>query len=84
MPTIRISYSRDLSEVGQVREVSPEDASAMIGEGRAVLVEDAGSLAEKSKDELLARAAEVGASVSDRDSKDKIATAIRDAEAGAD
>jgi hypothetical protein len=82
MPTIRISYSPDLTQVGDVREVDADEAAVLVADGRAVLVEDPSVLTEKSKDELLAQAAEVGATVSERDSKATIVEAIRGAEAG--
>jgi hypothetical protein len=82
MPLIRISYSPDLSQIGSVREVSAEEAAALIADSRAVLVDDPGTLTEKSKAELLAQAEQLGVDVSERDSKDTIAQAIIAAESG--
>jgi hypothetical protein len=77
MPVIRISYSPDLSLIGTTREVSDEEASVLINDGRAVLVEDEASLTGLSKAELLERAEEAGAEVSERDSKAAIVEAIQ-------
>jgi hypothetical protein len=77
MPVIRVSYSPDLSLIGTTREVSAEEASVLINDGRAVLVEDEASLAGLSKAELLERAEEAGAEVSERDSKAAIVEAIQ-------
>jgi hypothetical protein len=77
MPVIRVSYSPDLSLIGTTREVSDEEAAVLINDGRAVLVEDEASLAGLSKAELLERAEEAGAEVSERDSKAAIVEAIQ-------
>lgn len=82
MRRIRISYSPNLSEIGDVREVDDADAAVLVRDGRAAYVSDPGVLSELPKSELLERAAEVGADVSERDSKDVIAQAIATAEGG--
>lgn len=82
MRRIRISYSPNLSEIGEVREVDDADAAVLVRDGRAAYVSDPGALSELPKSELLERAAEVGADVSERDSKDVIAQAIATAEGG--
>jgi hypothetical protein len=82
MKRIRISYSPNLSEIGTVREVEDADAATAVADGRAVVVEDEARLVELSKADLLTRAGEVGADVSERDSKDTIAAAITAAESG--
>lgn len=83
MTRIRISYSPNLEEIGDTRDVDPEEAAVKIREGRAVAVDDPGELLQLSKQDLLDRAAGMGVEgVSERDSKDTIAQAITAAEGG--
>jgi hypothetical protein len=78
----RISYSPDLSQVGNVVELEDADAAALVADGRAAYVEDQSALAEQPKSELLDRANALGLDVSERDSKASLAQAITRAESG--
>jgi hypothetical protein len=80
---VKIAYSPDLSQVGQVVTIEDDlEAMALVAEGRAVVVESSDALAERSKAELLERAGALGLGVSERDSKADIAAAIEGAETG--
>jgi hypothetical protein len=79
---VRISYSPDLSQIGQVRELEDSEAAALVADGRAAYVEDTSALAEQPKSELLDRANALGLDVSERDSKATIAAAIAESGQG--
>lgn len=79
---VRISYSPNLAEIGQTRELDDYDAAALVADGRAVYVEDPSVMAERSKAELLDQANALGLDVSERDSKASLAAAITRAESG--
>jgi hypothetical protein len=79
---VRISYSPDLTQIGQVRELEDSEAAALVADGRAAYVEDQSALAERLKSELLDQANALGLDVSERDSKASLAAAITRAESG--
>jgi hypothetical protein len=79
---VRISYSPDLTQIGQVRELEDSEAAALVADGRAAYVEDQSALAERPKAELLDQANRLGLDVSERDSRASLAQAITRAESG--
>jgi hypothetical protein len=70
---VRISYSPDLTQIGQTRELEDSEAAALVADGRA---------AERPKSELLDQANALGLDVSERDSKASLVAAITRAESG--
>jgi hypothetical protein len=79
---VRISYSPDLSQIGNVVEMEDYDAAAVVADGRGAYVEDTSALAERPKSELLDQANALGLDVSERDSKATIAAAIAESGQG--
>jgi hypothetical protein len=79
---VRISYSPDLTQIGQTRELEDSEAAALVADGRAAYVEDQSALAERPKSELLDQANALGLDVSERDSKASLVAAITRAESG--
>lgn len=79
---VRISYSPDLTQIGDVRELDDYDAAALVADGRAAYVQDEAAMTERSKAELLDQANALGLDVSERDSKAQLAAAITRAESG--
>jgi hypothetical protein len=79
---VRISYSPNLAEINDVRELEDSEAAALVADGRAAYVEDQSALAEQPKSELLDRANALGLDVSERDSRATLAAAITRAESG--
>jgi hypothetical protein len=82
MKRVRISYSPDLSRIGDVLEMDDYDAAALVADGRAAYVQDEAAMTERSKSELLDQANALGLDVSERDSKASLAAAITRAESG--
>jgi hypothetical protein len=72
---VRISYSPDLTQIGQTRELEDSEAAALVADGRAAYVEDQSALAERPKSELLDQANALGLDVSERDSRATLAAA---------
>lgn len=82
MKRVRISYSPDLTQIGNVLELDDYDAAALVADGRGAYVQDEAVMAERSKAELLDQANALGLDVSERDSKASLAAAITRAESG--